>query len=244
MSYKENIINETNMIFVEGGTFLMGAIPKQDLGNDEKPVHKVTLDSFYIGANPVTCYLWKEIMGDKENYFSKHENLNRPVTYVNWFEIQEFLYNLNDLTGKKYSLPTEAQWEFAARGGNKSKGYKYSGSDHINDVAWYNQNINIGTSLWDKPSVVGQKKPNELGLYDMSGNVYEWCKDFYAPYTENDKNNPCCEIGENDPEFGIRKIMRGGSIIFGSNDCQVSYRSFAKPNSKVIDTGFRLVENI
>jgi formylglycine-generating enzyme required for sulfatase activity len=259
MTYKEKIINATNMIFVEGGTFLMG---------DENENKKVTLDSYYISETAVTIYLWGEIIGFKSDFFEKNidikkpvSNINwgeiqdyiyklknvdikRPITNINWFEVQEFLYKLNDLTGKNYSLPTEAQWEFAARGGNKSQGYIYSGSNDVNEVAWTFKNTRNDTQFWNVPPSVGQKKPNELGLYDMSGNVYEWCKDFYAPYTEDDKINPCCEIGENDPEFGIRKIMRGGSFLFGENDCRVTHRSYAKPDIYTFDTGFRLVENI
>ena len=158
------------MIPVEGGTFLMGGTEEQESDReDEYPVHEVTLSSFSIGQTEVTCELWKAVMGDRPDY---PNDMQRPMEAVTWAECQEFIAALNEMTGKQFRLPTEAEWEFAARGGNLSEGYKYAGSNNYNDVAWCG-----GNAYWAQP--VATKAPNELGLYDMSGNVYEWCNDLY-----------------------------------------------------------------
>ncbi len=186
------------MIYVEGGTFMMGA-PDDDMDAEynEKPRHKVTLDSYYIAEFEVTQSQWTKIMGttihrqlkkkgadweDREDY-GKGDNI--PIYSVNWFEANEFCHKLSNLTGKIYRLPTEAQWEFAARGGNKSKGYKFSGSNSIDAVAWHKGNSD------NKIHPVGQKLPNELGIYDMTGNIEEWCQDWaYRRYTSEPQTNP------------------------------------------------------
>ena len=153
------------MIRVEGGTFQMGSVDGQD---DEKPVHEVTLSSFSIGETEVTQELWEAVMGENPSFF---KGSKRPVEEVSWNDCQMFIDKLNELTGKTFRLPTEAEWEFAARGGNQSKGYTYSGSNTLGNVAWFGDASDNGTHD------VAMNFPNELGIYDMSGNVYEWCQD-------------------------------------------------------------------
>jgi len=162
--FDEAILSEWGMVFVEGGTFMMGATSEQesDAFDWEKPAHRVTLSDFYIGKYEVTQAQWKAVMGSNPSYF-KGDNL--PVERVSWGDCQEFIRKLNERTGLTFRLPTEAEWDYAARGGNRSRGYKYSGSDDPDEVAWYWDNSGI------KTHPVGQKRANELGLYDMSGNV-------------------------------------------------------------------------
>ncbi|MBR5249759.1 MAG: SUMF1/EgtB/PvdO family nonheme iron enzyme [Bacteroidales bacterium] len=216
------------MVFVEGGTFKMGATSEQgsDADSDEKPVHSVTVSDFYIGKYEVTQAQWKAVMGDNPSY-SKGDNL--PVENVSWNDIQEFIKKLNQLTGKTYRLPTEAEWEYAARGGKKSKGYKYAGSNNIEDVAWYTNNSSSHTHP------VGQKQPNELGLYDMSGNVWEWCQDRYGNYNSSSQTNPT------GPASGSNRVLRGGSWCNSARLCRVSDRCSYDPSSRYYTFGFRLV---
>ena len=172
------------MIAVEGGTFQMGATSEQgsDAESDEKPVHSVTLSDYCIGETEVTQELWEAVMGSNPSGFSGYPQ--RPVEKVSWNDCQEFITKLNQLTGKNFRLPTEAEWEYAARGGNKSQGYKYSGSNTIDNVAWYYSNSASRTHD------VKTKSPNELGIYDMSGNVWEWCYDWYGSYSSGSQTNP------------------------------------------------------
>jgi formylglycine-generating enzyme required for sulfatase activity len=216
------------LIFVEGGTFQMGATSEQgsDAESDEKPVHSVTLDSYYIAETEVTQAQWRAIMGTNPSNFSGD---NRPVEKVSWDDAQEFCRKLSQLTGKTYTLPTEAQWEYAARGGKKSKGYKYSGRNSINDVAWYNDNSRSMTHS------VKQKQPNELGLYDMSGNVWEWCSDWYGDYSSSNQTNPT------GPSSGSFRVLRGGSWYDNAGYCRVSSRVSNDPSSRYDIMGFRLV---
>lgn len=195
---------------VEGGTFTMGATAEQgsDAESDEKPAHQVTLDSYYIGVTEVTQALWEAVMGSNPSKFKD----NLPVEEVSWDDCQQFIQKLNQLTGQTFSLPTEAQWEFAARGGNMSKGYKYSGSNNLNSVAWYIDNSS------SKTHPVAQKQPNELGLYDMSGNVWEWCQDRYGDYSSSSQRNP---MG---PSSGSIRVFRGGGWYFIAKRCRVSSR--------------------
>ena len=213
------------MVYVEGGTFTMGATPEQgsDAYSNEKPTHKVTLNSYYIGKFEVTKAQWSAIMDSNQRKFTGDNN---PMVYVSWNEVQEFCQKLSTLTGKKYRLPTEAEWEYAARGGKKSKGYKYSGSNTIDNVAWYCSNSGY------KTHPVGQKKPNELGIYDMSGNVYELCSDWYGSYSSSSQTNPT------GPKSGSRRVYRGGSGDRIPKNCRVATRN-DDPNYSYL--GFRIV---
>ena len=217
------------MIKVEGGTFTMGATPEQgsDAEEFEYPAHQVTLSSFSIGETEVTQALWKAVMGNNPSSFKIDDNL--PVEWVSWQDCQEFITKLNQMTGKQFRLPTEAEWEYAARGGNKSKGYKYSGSNDVNEVAWYWMNCGSITHP------VGTKKANELGVYDMSGNVQEWCNDFWSDYTEEAQTNPT------GPTTGVVRVVRGGG--WGNSDpasCRVSFRDNEYPVYSSTSRGLRL----
>ena len=200
------------MIAVEGGTFQMGATSEQgsDADGDEKPVHTVTLSDYYIGETEVTQELWKAVMGSNPSIFSGYPQ--RPVELVSWNDCQEFITKLNELTGENFRLPTEAEWEYAASGGNKSQGYKYSGSNTIGNVAWYDDNSSSTTHD------VKTKQANELGIYDMSGNVYEWCQDWYGSYSSGSQTNPT------GPSSGSDRVHRGGSWYFNARSCRVSHR--------------------
>ncbi len=200
------------MIDVQGGTFTMGATAEQgsEADNDEKPTHKVTLSNFSIGQTEVTQALWLAVMGNNPSHFTS--NLQRPVENVSWDDCQRFITKLNQLTGQNFRLPTEAEWEYAARGGSKSRGYKYAGGNAIGDVAWYYGNSGSTTRS------VATKAPNELGLYDMSGNVCEWCQDWYGSYSSATQKNPA------GPTFGSFQVNRGGCWYKGSGGCRVSDR--------------------
>ena len=216
------------MIAVEGGTFQMGATSEQgsDYWDDELPVHSVTLSSYSIGETEVTQELWTAVMGSNPSNFSGYPK--RPVECVSWNDCQTFITKLNQLTGKSFRLPTEAEWEYAARGGNKSEGYKYSGSNTIGDVAWY----------WDNSSErtydVKTKAANELGIYDMSGNVWEWCQDWYGSYSSSSQTNPT------GPATGSVRVLRGGGWFNGARRCRVSYRFNYYPDFNNSYYGFRL----
>ena len=217
-----------NMVKVEGSTFTMGATPEQ--GNDayeyERPAHQVTLSDYYIGRYEVTQKEWQAVMGDNP---SKFYGDNLPVDYVSWNGCQDFINKLNQLTGLKFRLPTEAEWEFAARGGKQSKGYKYSGSDNIGVVAWYTGNSG------GKTHQVGTKEPNELGIYDMSGNVGEWCGDWYGRYSSSAQTNPT------GPSSGSGRVLRGGGWSRDAGYCRVSDRSLINPSIRGNFSGFRVV---
>ena len=213
------------MVYVSGGTFNMGS-SDSDAYSDEKTVHSVSVSSFYIGKTEVTQALWKAVMGNNPSNF-KGDNL--PVEEVSWNDCQEFIRKLNSATGKTFRLPTEAEWEFAARGGNSSRGYKYSGSNTIDNVAWYDGNSS------NKTHAVGTKQANELGLYDMSGNVYEWCSDWYGNYSSSSKTNP------KGPSSGSYRVLRGGSWGNVARFCRVSHRHNFNPGSRFHSLGLRLV---
>ena len=218
------------MIAVEGGTFQMGATSEQgsDAYSDESPVHSVTLSDYYIGETEVTQELWEAVMGSNPSYFSGYPQ--RPVEDVSWYDCQTFISKLNELTGKNFRFPTEAEWEYAARGGNKSKGYKYSGSNTIGNVAWYK--VNSGSETHD----VKTKQANELGIYDMSGNVYEWCQDWRGIYSSDSQTNPT------GPTSGSSRVLRGGSWLnYDARECRVSYRQFNHPDTRISCYGFRLI---
>ena len=216
------------MIAVEGGTFSMGATLEQggDAYDNEKPVHRVTLSSYYIGETEVTQKLWQAVMGKNP---SKYKGDKRPVEQVSWNDCQEFIKKLNQLTGKNFRLPTEAEWEYAARGGNRSKGYKHNGSNTIGNVAWYTSNS--GSTTHD----VKTKQANELGIYDMGGNVWEWCQDWYGGYSSGLKTNPTGSTS------GSTRVCRGGSWNSGAKNCRVSNRNYSYfPFSANDDLGLRL----
>ena len=224
------------MIKVDGGTFMMGATQEQqNPSEDEMPAHRVTLGRYMVGETVVTQELWYAVMGQKPWCF---KGVNFPVESVSWYACQDFIKKLNFLTGKQFRLPTEAEWEFAARGGNKSKGYHYAGSDNLDEVGWYEGNSNPHTGFFSSRKVhaVAQKKPNELGIYDMSGNVWEWCQDSYEEdyYSKSTSVNPV----NNTKTFSC--INRGGSFFFYYGYCRVSKRSKSTPDDCSIDLGFRL----
>ena len=227
------------MVAVDGGTFTMGvdsATVDMGLANaDEMPAHEVTLAPFSIGQTEVTQELWYAVMGSYPSGFTG--NLQRPVEQVSWDDCQEFITRLNAITGKSFRLPTEAEWEFAARGGVKSRGTLYAGSDNLDEVAWFYANsYAVGTDSPDYGThTVAAKHGNELGLYDMSGNVFEWCSDWYGPYTEEPQENPT------GPETGVRRVTRGGSWFSVPGDSRVTFRNYEAPASRSYSLGFRLV---
>jgi len=218
------------MVGVEGGTFTMGATAEQgsDVYEVEKPAHEVTLSSFSIGETEVTQALWQAVMGNNPSNFSG--DLNCPVEMVSWNDCQTFITKLNEMTGKNFRLPTEAEWEYAARGGNHSQGYKYAGSNTIDDVAWYDGNSGSTTHP------VGTKAPNELGLYDMSGNVYEWCQDWYGSYSSSPSTNP---TGPSTGSYPYR-VNRGGGWDYDAGCCRVSNRNCHYPSYTRSYLGLRL----
>ena len=220
-----------DMIQVEGGTFRMGYIGEHDTDteDDEKPAHKVTLRDYYIAKTEVTQALWRVVMGTSPSHFSGD---NLPVECVSWNDCQKFIRELNKKTGKNFRLPTEAEWEYAARGGNRSRGYKYSGSDNLSSVAWYGDNSNGNTHF------VATKQSNELGIYDMSGNVYEWCSDWYDYYDGENHTNP---MGANK---GKSRVLRGGCWTDRPKDCRSSSRSKIHPSCPFNFIGFRLALNM
>jgi len=223
------------MVKVEAGTFMMGATREgmryEKMDKKELPAHKVSLTKeYFIGKFEVTQLLWNTIM---ENNPSKNKGEKFPVEQVSWNDCQIFIAKLNRITGRKFRLPTEAEWEYAARGGNKSKGYLYSGSDIAEDVAWYNavSGRRIGS---DHSRKVGAKHANELGLFDMSANVYEWCQDFWVEYNNQEQIDP---VG---PQKGINHVYRGGSWYTDVYKCYPSWRDYGNPDLRRDDLGFRL----
>ena len=216
-----------DMVKVEAGTFMMGATSEmKDPYDDEKPVHQVTLtNDYYMGKYEVTQALWQAVMGKNPSYF-KGDNL--PVNYVRWKDCQRFISKLNSMTGRKFRLPTEAEWEYAARGGKKSRGYQYSGSSNISDVAWYDGNSG------DKTHPVGTKQANELGIYDMTGNVLEWCQDWYGSYYSSSLTNPTGATS------GSRHVNRGGSWHSNVRRSSSSCRYGVIYVDRDLDLGFRL----
>ncbi|MBR3633507.1 MAG: formylglycine-generating enzyme family protein, partial [Bacteroidaceae bacterium] len=252
---------EFSMVEVEGGTFEMGS---NDGDDDEKPVHSVTLSSYYIGQTEVTQALWKAVMGSNPSYF-KGDNL--PVEQVSWDDCQSFITKLNQLTGERFRLPTEAEWEFAARAGTKTSLY-YNGQDivingeynspNLDPLAWYGGNcgrnfttsegcdVSNGYDISDWPDKqysdskggthsVGRKQPNAFGLYDMLGNVWEWCQDWYGDYSSSSQTNPT------GPTSGSYRVLRGGSWRSYVGFCLSADRDFITPGDRCIDIGLRLV---
>lgn len=215
------------MVRVEGGTFTMGATAEQasDAFSDELPTHKVTLSPFLIGKYEVSQTLWFAVMGENP---SVNTGINLPVDNVTWNECQTFITKLNELTGKDFRLLTEAEWEYAARGGNKSKGYKYSGSNNLGDVAWYIDNSN------NTSHAMGTKAPNELGIYDMTGNVMEWVSDWKGSYSSGAQTNPT------GPDSGTYRVNRGGSYGNVERLSRITNRNSIDPNMSSKTMGLRL----
>lgn len=219
------------MMLVEGGTFEMGATAEQgtdEPDENEYPVHTVNLSSYYICQTEVTQELWKTVMHDNPSLIIG--DLSRPVDCVKWDMCQNFIAALNTLLENRVEIrmPTEAEWEFAARGGNKSQGYKYAGSNNADDVAWYDANSD------GKTHPVATKSPNELGLYDMSGNLWEWCSDWQGHYRPAELTNPT------GPDNGTHHIMRGGSWTYDPSFCRVSRRNYISSVIRASNCGLRL----
>jgi len=236
---------EIEMVFVKGGTFTMGCTPDQgkECDDNARPAHQVTVSDFYIGKYEVTQKQWREIMG--MNIRGLRDNAGEglplyglgdeyPVYYVGWYDVQEFISVLNERTGKNYRLPTEAEWEYAARGGNQSLGYKFSGGDDMEEVAWYYGNSGEGGSSNLIAHPVGTKNGNELGIHDMSGNVWEWVSDLYGNYSDNPQTNP------EGPDEGWLYVLRGGSWFYHAKPMLLSFRGNNDPMIRTGHIGFRL----
>lgn len=221
-----------NMVFIEGGTFKMGAsiYDSNEIELNEAPPHQVTLSSYSIGKYEVTQEEWIEIMGRNP---SKVKGEKLPVNNVSWLDCQEFIVRLNKITGMEFRLPTEAEWEFAAKGGNKNIGFKYAGGNEVNDIGWYD-----GNSLL-KIHETGKKKPNDLGLFDMSGNVYEWCLDMYNNYSASSQKDP---VGESIPNTinSNYAIYRGGCVFDNASNLRTTFRGYGNLTLRSKRIGFRL----
>lgn len=218
------------MKLIPGGTFTMGgSLEGIDYKDNELPAHSMKVESFYVSEYEVTQRLWTAVMGTNPSEFIGEQN---PVESVSWYDCVEFTKKLSSLTGRTFRLPTEVEWEYAAKGGANQENYEFAGSNHIGDVAWAASNSGKTTHP------VGQKNCNGCGLYDMSGNVYEWCSSWYAPYTVETMNNP---LG---PNSGEDKVFRGGSWKYSDTYCRVTYRPHTKPNGRYNNLGLRLVLEI
>jgi formylglycine-generating enzyme required for sulfatase activity len=230
--FKMVYVDDTTRIVlrpVKGGTFWMGS-NASDAEYDEKPVHEVMLSDFYIGETEVTQQLWQLVMGTNP---SSHKGAILPVERITWDECQVFVEKLSDMTGLPFRLPTEAEWEYAARGGQMSQGYTYAGSNNLDSVAWYTGNCR-------ETQVVGRKMPNELGIYDMSGNVYEFCQDWYGPYSDKSQYNPTGPASSSKNH----RVCRGGAFVNPSNVqlyCRVTRRGVAWENNEYAHGGLRIV---
>lgn len=225
------------MVPVEGGTFMMGATAEQgsDASDRARPVHQVTVSSFSIGQTEVTQDLWQAVMGNNPSNFPGGQ---LPVESVSWQDCQEFIAALNTLTGLNFRLPTEAEWEFAARGGNKSEGYRYAGGDNLSTVGWYSENDSweyLRGSGVHGTHAVATRMANELMLYDMSGNVHEWCQDWYGGYETADQVDPT------GPATGTARVYRGGSWYFDEWFSRISFRNSVSPGYRSYGIGLRLV---
>ena len=220
----------TEMIFVEHGPFKMGNNDDEAYG-DEKDIQDITIkNSFYIGKYPITQLVWKEVMGT-ENNPSYLVGDKLPVENVSWDDAKEFIDKLNIKTRNEFCLPSEAEWEFAARGGNKNNESKYAGSEVLNEVGWFNENSH------DETKRVGLKMANELGIHDMNGNVWEWCEDDYHKSYKGVPNDGSAWI---DKKRGTDRVVRGGSWLNHDRNCCVSFRFNHTPESYGSTTGFRL----
>ncbi|MEX0315238.1 MAG: formylglycine-generating enzyme family protein [Allomuricauda sp.] len=253
---KEQIKNsehllETEMVKVKSGTFLMGCpSDKENCHEGERPAHRVNVDNFYIGKYEVTQKLWRDVMGNDPQDLEYKNCDSCPVENVSWEEIQEFIDKLNRKTNKSFRLPTEAEWEYAARGGKKSRNYRFAGGNQLDEVAWFWKNSGDkplnGSWDWDtivgnkgRTHAVGLKKPNELGLHDMAGNVGEWCQDWYdeAYYKKSPKVNP------SGPKEGKYRVNRGGGWLSDGRYCRIIGRHYSEPGDKSPFMGFRLAHS-
>ncbi|PKF62515.1 sulfatase [Psychromonas sp. psych-6C06] len=224
----------SDMVLVEGGTYMMGSdLPQAK--KSEQPAHQVSVDSFYISKFEVTQGLFESVMGGSNSFFVDE---NVPVNNLSWQQAIYFIQRLNTLTGENFRLPTEAEWEFAAIGGNQSKGFKYSGSNNIDDVAWYSENAN------NSAHAVGLKAPNELGLYDMTGNVGEFVIDQFDEnfYKNSPLNNP--NNAQHSDINLTHKTTRGGSFAYGEDESENFRRDFASQSILMSDLGLRLAKDI
>lgn len=245
-SFVENAYDlNMKMVYVQGGTFYMGGTNEQSpFSQEDEKVRQITLDGYWIAETEITQSQWEKVMGttlSMQRELSDGENeingvgVDCAMYYVSWNEAKEFVRRLRDKTGLNYSLPTEAQWEFAARGGNKSQSRIYAGDDMIENVSWFSNNSDGSVHN------VASKKANELGIYDMSGNVYEWCEDYYGEYehffgadNEKETRNP------KGPGRGFDKILRGGCYLDAAEDCRVSARYYEEPDVHSKAFGFRI----
>ena len=215
------------MVYIEGGSFQMGSESEEAYSN-EKPVHPVTVPDFYLGRYPVTQSLWQAVMGENPSRFQGPE---RPVERVSWDDCQRFIEKLNAKTKQSYRLPSEEEWEYAARGGRLSEGYLYAASDKLDEVGWYDDNSGGETQP------VGLKLPNELGLYDMSGNVWEWCEDDWHGDYKGAPGDGSAWVGN---PRGAHRVCRGGDWAYPARNCRVSYRNNRSPGYRGSPRGFRL----
>ena len=217
-----------NMIFVDGGTFIMGTENNDYRQNqDNTPAHLVEIEPFFICRYEVTQDEWELVTGSNPSEF---QGANLPVENISWEDCQVFINKLNDMTGMDFRLPSEAEWEYAAQGGKYSLHYNYAGSEYPKSVAWYADNSKAKTHQ------VGKKRPNELGIYDMSGNVSEWCRDYYefSFYQHSPSLNPT------GPEKGQNKVVRGGAWMMNENYINIKYRAVYPTNEKNSSIGLRL----
>ncbi len=219
---------DLEMIPVRGSIFKMGG-GDEEAYDDEKPVHPVTVGDFAIAKYPVTQRLWEAVMGNNPSNF---KGKRRPVERVSWNDAQDFIKKLNQLTGESYRLPTEAEWEYAARGGRESQNYKYAGGNKLKEVGWFRDNSHGETKT------VGLKDPNELGLYDMSGNVYEWVEDQWHNNYEGAPSDGSAWVDQSE---GANRVLRGGSWLNYPRGCRVSDRGSFGREGRDDDVGFRLV---
>jgi formylglycine-generating enzyme required for sulfatase activity len=225
----QSVAESIEMVRIEGGAFLMGS--NDGVDDAAKPVHTVQVSTFAIGKYEITQAQWKAVMHKNPSHFSNCDNC--PVENVSWNDLQEFIKKLNEQTGQHFRLPTEAEWEYAAKGGNKSNYYQYSGGNSISLVSWY------GLNSGNRTHPVGKKNANELGIFDMSGNVMEWCEDWYDPayYKKSPYENPT------GPNSGKLKVIRGGSWVFREHYSSTTYRSCMTPDYRSNFFGFRLVKD-
>ena len=240
-TYKSNVLQFVvegvpfEMVEVRGGTFTMGASSASESWGDDRPTHKVTVDDYYIGETTVTQGFWQAIMGTTLTDFASQLGVctygvgdDYPMYFISWDDCEEFIGKLNEITQMNFRLPTEAEWEFACRGGKNSKKYKYSGSNDIDEVAWYSDNSNASTQP------VATKAPNELGIYDMSGNVWEWCSDWFGFYTRDSQDNPT------GPASGDDRVMRGAGFSSYADETLLHTRYYGNPAKCYNNFGFRL----